>query len=433
MPDVHRRLKLKDRATLALVAIVALFVSVQGLLAYLSLDEQEDDLADEWVLAEARRLAAHAERGELRDAAGPALLSASPTLQAWFVDTAGQTMPHGLPPELATLADGVHRPSGSGPPLHVAVLSTPAGRLYAQYDASASERRVERFGLYLLGLGTLCIALALAIARSLAGLVAAPIDKLAAQLSNWAPGSALHPDAGSDEEQRLGDAFRRMQNRFEQTIAHERELAANLSHEIRTPLAALRTDLELLALAEPDGSPRAARLQRALATADAVTAALQSAQRIERRTRAGAEAVDVRRCVDDAWESLGAYPGIEGLRFVNAVPPGSVVHGDRHALLTILRNLFRNAIEHAAPAECVVRYGPEGIEVADDGPGIAPEDLPFVFERYYRGRLADSRGSAVGERGIGLAIARQMADLNGWTLGASSQPGQGARFVLRLA
>jgi signal transduction histidine kinase len=136
--------------------------------------------------------------------------------------------------------------------------------------------------------------------------------------------------------------------------------------------------------------------------------------------------------VDDAWLSLGAYPGIGQLEFVNAVPPDTVVNVDRHALLTILRNLIRNAIEHAAPARCVVRLTDRGIEVTDNGPGIPAEDLPFVFERYYRGRLADSPGIPAADRGIGLAIARQLADLNGWSLTAASAAGEGARFVLKF-
>jgi signal transduction histidine kinase len=79
-----------------------------------------------------------------------------------------------------------------------------------------------------------------------------------------------------------------------------------------------------------------------------------------------------------------------------------------------------------------VSYKDHSVEVADDGPGIAPQDLELVFERYYRGRLTDSPGIEPGDRGIGLAIARQIADSNHWTLTASSESGQGARFILRM-
>jgi signal transduction histidine kinase len=228
-----------------------------------------------------------------------------------------------------------------------------------------------------------------------------------------------------------------VQDRFEQAIAREREFIANLGHEIRTPLAALRTDLELL---EPAVDPaQKPRLQRALAAVDAIAGALESARSLLRERRIAAQPVDLARCVDDAWASLQALPGAERLVFANEVVPGTIVEADRHALLTILRNLFRNAVEHAAPARCAVRYVDGAIEVADDGPGIAPEDLPFVFDRYYRGRMLDTAEAAPdGERGLGLAIARQVADLNGWQLAvepASARDpryAQGTRFILRL-
>jgi signal transduction histidine kinase len=80
-----------------------------------------------------------------------------------------------------------------------------------------------------------------------------------------------------------------------------------------------------------------------------------------------------------------------------------------------------------------VRLDDGGIVVEDDGPGIAPGDLPFVFERYYRGRLADAPDAALrGERGLGLAIARQVADLHGWTLSVEPAEPRGTRFRLHL-
>lgn len=432
MRATRRRLTLHERVTLALLVIVAVFVSVQGLVAFVSLAEQEDDLADEWVLAEARRLAAHAERGALHGPSAAELFAPTGTLSAWLLDKAGQALPGPLPEHLKSLPDGAHRMGRSNAELHVVVMTTGQGRLYVQYDATRNEARVDQFGIYLLGLGAFCIALGLAASRWIAGIVVAPVERLTQQLSDWAPDASPRQTAGSDEEERLFDAFRRFQGRFEEVIAREREYVANVRHEIRTPLTALRTDLEMLALAERADSPNQTRLQRAISMVDVANASLESARVISRRQPSEPAAFDLAQCVDDAWASLGAHAGMDRLRFVNEVQRPTVVGGDRHSLLTILRNLIRNSAEHAAPARCVVRYVDPCVEVADDGPGIAPEDLPFVFERYYRGRLADSPDIEAGNHGIGLAIARQVADLNGWTLTAHSEPGQGARFVLRL-
>jgi signal transduction histidine kinase len=324
--------------------------------------------------------------------------------------------------------------------LHVVVLPTRAGRLIVQYDAEQNEAKVRAFGLYLVALGAVCLALAALVSWQVANWIVAPIERLTARLANWAPQARVPEDAASDEESRLLGAFARVQSRFEEAIAREREFAANLSHEVRTPLAALRTDLELVHAAAPPESAQRARLQRALAAVDAVKAALESARRLSDRRHAQAQPIiDLAACVDDAWASLQALPGTSSLRFANEVAPGTTVAADRHALLTILRNLLRNAVEHAAPAHCAVRYAEGRIEIVDDGPGIAPEDLPFVFDRYYRGRLRDAAGAPPdGERGLGLAIARGIADLYGWQLtvepAAAREPGarRGTRFILTL-
>ena len=426
-------MNLQRRVTLALGAIVALFVVVQGTLAFLSLQEQEDDVVDEVVLAEARRLASRIERGEITRTSAADLFNPSTNLSAWLVNGAGQSAPNPLPDYLHGLADGMHQPQQRGKELHVVVTPTSAGRLYVQYDAQQNETKVRDFGLYLVALGAFCIALAAVIARRLARVVVAPIERLTVLLSNWAPQVAMQDGPVSDEETRLLAAFRRVQGRFEEAIAREREFIANVRHEIRTPLAALRTDIELLGLALPPDSPQQERAQRALAAIDAITGSLESARALSHRQRFDSQPVELARLVDDAWSSLGSYPQRQGLRFVNAVAPATMVNADRHALLTILRNLIRNAADHAAPALCTVRLTERGVEVADDGPGIAANDLPFVFDRYYRARLADAPDQTeVGDRGLGLAIARQVADLNGWTLSAQSDAGRGTSFVLRL-
>ena len=431
MRFTERPLSLRRRVLLALVGIVAVFVAVQGALAYLSLADQEDDLADDWVLAEARRLAAQAQRGEIEGPRAAEVLRPTPTRSAWLVDSAGHALPQPLPDHLVGLADGTHRPKSAGAELHVVVLTIPQGRLYVQYDAKSNEDKVDQFGVYLLGLGILCVALALAASHWIAAVVLAPIERLTSQLTHWVPGASI-AQASSDEEAQLFDAFRRVQDRFEKAVAREREFVSNVGHEIRTPLTALRTDLELLGLSEDDPAKQQ-RLQRAISMVDALNASIESARVLSQRQSVQVERIDLARCVDDARSSLSGHPGMARLRFVNAVPPATFVSVDPHSLLTILRNLIRNSAEHAAPAECVVSFADQCIAVSDDGPGIAREDLAFIFDRYYRGRLKDSPGVEPGDHGLGLAIARQIADQNGWSLTAEASAGRGVRFLLRLA
>ena len=427
-------MNLQRRVTFALAAIVALFVVVQATLAFLSLHDQEDAVVDEVVLAEARRLATRIERGEINARSAADMFNPSANLSSWLVDGSGRAAPAELPHYLSGLADGPQRPRQVGRELHVVVLPTSAGRLYVEYDAEQNEAKVNAFGFYLIAVGALCIGLGVCVARYLAKVVVAPIERLTTSLSDWAPETSIENRGASDEEARLLAAFHGVQSRFEQAIAREREFIANMSHEIRTPLAALRTDIELLGLSLPAESPQQQRVRRTLAMVDAITGSLESARALTHRQHVESHPIALARLVDDAWTSLGTEPQRRGLRFVNHVPPTTMMNADRHALLTILRNLIRNAAEHASPALCAVRLTADGVEVADDGPGIAANDLPFVFDRYYRARLADAPEQAQDdERGLGLAIARQVADLNGWKLSARSEAGRGTCFVLKLS
>jgi DNA-binding response OmpR family regulator len=174
-------------ALLKLAPRITLFVAAQGVLAYLSLLEQEDELVDELVLAQARQLAARAERGELSGPHAAALLQPGPNLAAWFVDAGGAASPAPLPAHLSALADGAHRLGRPHEKLHVVVLPAAGGRLYVQYDAEQNEAKVREFGAYLIGLGAICLAFGAALSWQVAEWVVAPIERLAARLANWAP------------------------------------------------------------------------------------------------------------------------------------------------------------------------------------------------------------------------------------------------------
>ena len=414
-------MELKRRVTFALAAVVTLFVCAQGLLAYLSLEEQEDDLVDEIVMTQARTLAQRLARGELQGPAGAAILEATPNSAAWLMRPDGSVLPGPVPPYLAGLSDGPHRPRVVGRELHAVVTSTPEGRLYIEYDAEQNEAKVREFGLYLLGLAAVCITIGVALSWRVAAWVVGPLERLTARLASWAPEETPSTRRDANEEERLLDAFERVQGRFEGAIAFEREFVANISHEVRTPLAALRTDLEMLQQARDVAPAVRQRLDRAVGAVDEIGGALEAGRAMAGRRVTQQREVDLRACVDDAWEAVRARvpraaPGLD-----NQVTRDAMVLADRHALLTILRNLMRNAVEHASASHCRVRLTARGLEVLDDGRGIAAEDLPNVFVRYYRGRMVDTRTGAPGvaepaPRGIGLAIARQLADLNGWTL-----------------
>lgn len=423
-------MRLERRVSSALVALVALFVGAQGAIAYLSLAEQEDRIADELVLAEARQLAAYAERGDLDGPRAVDILDRGGDLEAWLVRADGRSVPTALPPALAALEDGRYRSRDGDRHLHVLVTATSAGRLVVAYDAVRNEAQVRQYGLYLVGLFALCVAAAWAVARALARIVVGPLQRLTDRLAGWAPGVPAGAAGATDEEARLVAAFDRVQGRFEGAIAREREFAANLSHELRGPLAALRSDLEMLGDAPALTDAQRARIARMTATVDDLAGSIGSARALSRRDPVPGAPVPLAACVDDAWAAVAAGTRPVGLVFDNRVPSDAVRVADRHALLTILRNLLANAAEHAAPARCTVTGDARALEVRDDGPGVAPDALPFLFERAWRGPRSDTGRASAGDRGLGLAIARELAELNGWSLSAAAPPQGGLAFTL---
>lgn len=418
---------LRRRVSIALVALVTIFVVAQGIVSYRSLEEQEDRLADELLRAETVRLADYARSGRLDGPGAADVLDRGGGLEAWLLRPDGSALPAALPDALADVPDGPSRRRVDGRELHLRAEATPAGRLVVIYDASDNERQVEEFGRYVIGLGLLCIGAAVVAARWLARVVSAPLERLTARLSEWVPDAARAERETDDEEARLLSAFGRVQTRFEGALGHEREFVAHLAHELRTPLAALRTDLELL-----DPSPGDAfRIRRMLASVDAAAQALDTARALSRRAAGPRTPVDLGRCVDDAWLTLGPVAASSELVFENRIPAGVTANVDRHALLTVLRNLLRNAAEHAAPAHCVVDGDATTLTIEDDGPGIPADELPFVFERSWRGARADRCSPAeAGDRGLGLAIVRQVTELQGWSLSVAARERGGVRFVL---
>ncbi|MEN4919586.1 HAMP domain-containing sensor histidine kinase [Achromobacter spanius] len=426
---------LTQRVVWALTGTVALFVTALALLAYLTFDQMEDDLVNDILNTEMDRLVQHARSSdEFLPRHGARELGGS--MRAWLsVD--GQP-PAGMPAELLPLESGLHLIEPGAYTWHVMVAETGRGRVYLLYDATDNEERVHDFGLIVLGVGAICVVGAYALSRRVAAVAVGPLLDLTDRLATWAPGSPDMAVTRDDEAGRLIEAFNRVQNQVDKSIAREREFAGNLSHEVRTPLAAIRSDSELMLLTQTLTPDQQQRLTRVVDNVDDVIVSLESARAMARDQLRAPEPVDIAECMEDAWRGHAAQARQADLRFDNRIPDGQVITLDRYALLTVLRNLVRNAVEHAAPATLTASLDARaGLELRDDGKGIAAGDLPFLFRRYFSGRMRDS-GVAGGDetaRGLGLAIAKRVCDMQGWSLTVESSregPARGTRFLLRF-
>jgi two-component system sensor histidine kinase MprB len=240
------------------------------------------------------------------------------------------------------------------------------------------------------------------------------------------------PEGGRDELDRLGASFNTMLAALESSREAQRQLVADASHELRTPLTSVRTNLELLARA-PD-LPDAERERIVVSVGDQVeeltvlVGDLVDLARPNGRESAE-EPEDVRLDLLVSNAVAGARAHAADRDFVVEAEE-CVVTGSRPRLYRAVRNLLDNAIKWGPPGEPVevsVRDGE--VVVRDHGPGIPVEDLPHIFDRFYR---APSARGLPGS-GLGLAIVRQVADAHGGSVSAESASGGGARLRLRLS
>jgi signal transduction histidine kinase len=241
-----------------------------------------------------------------------------------------------------------------------------------------------------------------------------------------------------DELKQLADTFDAMLARLDAAFAAQRQFTADASHELRNPLAIIRTNVDV-ALADPHADPDDLRhtitvVKRA---SDRMARLVDDLLALARRQEPTLEhePVDLGVAVTEASDDFVVPAAARNIVLDRAIAPGVVVTGDRDALKRAVANLLDNAVR-LAPAGSRIRLatGSEGdrawIAVADEGPGIAPEDQPHVFDRFWRADRARSR--ADGGTGLGLAIVRQIAQSHGGSIRLQSKVGVGSSFVIWL-
>ncbi|MGW2224526.1 sensor histidine kinase [Streptomyces formicae] len=236
-----------------------------------------------------------------------------------------------------------------------------------------------------------------------------------------------------DEVTRLAATFNTMLAELEESVAARRRLVADASHELRTPLTALRTNAELLAKAERLTDAQRDRASGALGRQlREVTGLVNDLIELAREEEPQPLLEEVRLAplvahgVDAA---RGHWPAVPfGLQVAPEAADLSVP-GVPARLSRLLTNLLDNAAKFSPPGAPVeVALTPTALTVRDHGPGIAEEDLPYVFDRFYRAEKA----RALPGSGLGLAMARQIAHAHGAELTAERAPGGGALFRLAL-
>ncbi|TGB13965.1 HAMP domain-containing sensor histidine kinase [Streptomyces sp. MZ04] len=241
------------------------------------------------------------------------------------------------------------------------------------------------------------------------------------------------PPGREDEVTRLATSFNTMLAELEESVTARRRLVADASHELRTPLTALRTNAELLARADRLTDAQRDRASGALTRQlREVTGMVNDLIELARDEEPQPLLEEVRLAplvahgVDAA---RGHWPQVPFT--IQVAPDASELNipGVPARLSRLLTNLLDNAAKFSPPGTPVeVTLTRTALTVRDHGPGIAPEDLPYVFDRFYRAEKA----RALPGSGLGLAMARQIAHAHGAELTAEAAPGGGAQFKLTL-
>jgi signal transduction histidine kinase len=306
--------------------------------------------------------------------------------------------------------------------------------------------------LALVGIPAIPIGIITGIRRARA--ISRPVATLAATADRFAKGdlSARIQVRGQDEVASLQHSFNSMaehlqgalareaaqRQRAEEALAANRELVANVSHELRTPVALVRAHLESLA-GDPERGEEYVRI--ALRETDRLEHLVEDLFALTRLESRGltlhVEPFDAGSTVREAIESLAEPARREaGLTMLAEVEPGDLTAaGDRARVVQVIQNLVRNAIRFTPEGGIIlVGAAPDGervsITVRDTGVGIAPEDLPHVFDRFFRVERSRNRGS--GGAGLGLTIARQLVESMGGTISVESAIDEGTTFTIRL-
>jgi signal transduction histidine kinase len=307
-------------------------------------------------------------------------------------------------------------------------------------DAVLAELRL--FVILGIGVGTV---LGVGAGLSLTRVVLRPLDRLAATAEAIATGDLgrrVQLPPGRNEIARLGHSFDYMVDQLAAALESQRRFVADASHELRTPLTSLEGLSELLLMGADRGDSRVVqRTVRAmhgeLGRLGRLVADLLTLSRPEAAPAGGAPPLDAGTVLAGVAEQLEPLAAERGVSLVVQAAPDLWVAANADRLKQVILNLVDNALRYTpAGGTVTLRGGQDAVnggvclEVADTGPGIAPADLPHVFDRFYRGDL--SRARATGNSGLGLAIVRNIVEAHGGRIGVESTPGQGARFMVTL-
>ena len=310
----------------------------------------------------------------------------------------------------------------------------------AVFEREVNEQALDQLRTYAFGaLGLLFIG-SLGVGWFVAGLVLRPVGRITAvarEISGTDLSRRIELEGPDDELKQLADTFDDMLTRLDAAFENQRDFIHEASHELRNPLAVIRTNLDVV-LSDPDAEAEELRsagevvgrsAERMTTLVDDLLVYARHGTRTMRE-----EEFDLVGLVDDLSEEFAAPAEAAGLQLGKQLPAEALpVCGDSPAVRRAVANLLANAVR-LAPKGTTVTVSADRfddwnfISVADEGPGIAPENHVRVFQRFWRGDRDQARQA--GRSGLGLTIVRQIVESHGGRVDLASDIGRGSTFVL---
>jgi signal transduction histidine kinase len=245
-----------------------------------------------------------------------------------------------------------------------------------------------------------------------------------------------------DELGRLAETLNQMMTRLERSFAALRRFTADASHELKTPLTVLRAGVERAITTPNLPQDTLATLEETLQEIKRMTELVDALLTLARADEGIAplhrEPVDLRGIVEEVRETGELLAEDSGVVVEVATPPEPIVVSvDATRIRQLILNLLTNAVKYTPPGGTVRMQlgsadGRVTLSVADTGIGIAPGDLPHIFDRFWRADSARTRTSERPGAGLGLAISKWIAEAHGGRIDVVSRPGRGTTFTVTL-
>jgi len=273
-----------------------------------------------------------------------------------------------------------------------------------------------------------------------------PVDRITTEVREITDGQTLHRRLPvplmKDEVGRLAETLNQMLHRLERSFSALRRFTADASHELKTPLTVLKAGVER-AITTPRMPPETlAPLEETLHEINRMTELVDTLLTLARADEGTAplhrEPVDLKRLLEETGETGELLAEDAGVTMnVTAPREAVIVDVDASRMRQLMLNLLTNAVKYTPSGGRVTLWlerdnGRVRLGVSDTGIGIAPGDLPHVFDRFWRADTARTRTSERPGVGLGLAISKWIAEAHGGTIDVQSRPGRGTTFTVTL-